>query len=99
MKEQIIRTYEADYEFFLSEAARCTIEKDNSEIELERSIMVGEIIAFKGAAFVMYYRLRLLCPTRFSGLSSVSGQCHVDQEVEKIIKEKTNHEQKTQPLS
>ena len=99
MIEEAIKIYETDFQFFLSEAARCTIEKDNSKIELERSIMAGEIIAFKGAAFVMYYRLRMLCPTRFPGLSSVSDQCHVDQEVEKIIKERIENVEKTQPLS
>jgi len=99
MIEEAIKTYETDFQFFLSEAARCAIEKEATELEIERTMLMGSIAAFKSAAFVMYYRLRLLCPTRFPGLSSVSGQCHVDQEVEKIIKEKTNHEQKTQPLS
>ena len=89
MNEEIVKNYEADYQFFLSEAARCCIEKDKSEIVVERTMMIGQIVAFKSAAYIMYFRLGMLSTGTYSNISSINRQCLIDREVTKIVKERS----------
>ena len=99
MKEQIIKTYEADYKFFLSEAARCTIEKNKDDTEFGRAMNFGMIIAFKSAAYIMYSRLNCIAPNYYPLIITAGIELCIEQRVAEIIKEKSDHEQKTQPLS
>ena len=97
--DKILSDYETDFQFVLSEAARCTLEKNKTEIEFERSLNLGMIIAFKSAAYMMYFRLSERWPAVYIPRSVAETQENIQQRVANKIEEMIDHEQKTQPLS
>ena len=99
MNEEAIKTYEADLELFCGLAADSQIEADSWSGGDEAAICWSSRDAFNLAAIRMMRRLEDLWPTKYWHGSLHNREVFVANKIKDSIKEKTDHEQKTQPLS
>ena len=99
MNEEIIKDYERDFRLFCSLAADSQIEADTWSGGDEAAICWSARNAYKLAASQMHYRLEQLAPYKYPFPGLPVRNIIISDYVDKIIKEKTEHEQKTQPLS
>jgi len=99
MNEEVIKNYERDLRFFCRLAADSQIDANEWSSGDKAAICWAARDAFKLAADQMFYRLEALRPGVYHVTSIYGRQQFINDQVQRIIKEKTDHEQKTQPLS
>jgi len=99
MNEEIIKNYERDLRLFCSLAANNQIDRQKYIGDISERIYMASSHAFKLAANQMYFRLEGIDPKQYPFQGLVMRNFKINSFVDKIIKEKTDHEQKTQPLS
>ena len=95
MNEEIIKNYERDLHLFCCLAANAQINADEWSGGDEAAICWASRDAFKLAANQMYFHLEQLDPKSHPYTSLVHRDCIIELITEQIIKEKTDHEQKT----
>ena len=99
MNEEVIKNYERDLHLFCRLAAGAQIEANEWSGGDEAALCLSSRHAFELAAKQMHYRLELLQPSIYSYSSLCEREDKINSRIAEIIKEKTDHEQKTQPLS
>jgi len=99
MNEEIIAQYERDLRVFLCCAADDQIFKNHASGDFERGLESGALIADRAGARLMLSRLIECSPGHYLFMCRDNRNLYINARINQIIKEKTDHEQKTQPLS
>ena len=99
MNKEMLKSYEADYQFFCEMAADTYIELDSYKMPYLRSIFTGVIEAYKLAANQMMSRLELLSPSSYPYSGQVNRSFNIQMFINLILERRKIDVKKTQPLS